>query len=153
LLLLGHAEFIVHNPVLLDHQPVAEQRGPAELAQQRRGKLLEGIRQDDDLDLGAERIEELPGPGERVQCADDLLDIGELQAVLLQELEPAAHELVVVRLIAGGPAQRGDARLFRNGNPNLGSQHSLHVQGYDALFHRAQRLRRRRKKQCGSVRH
>ena len=55
--------------------------------------------------------------------------------MLVEDLEPAAHELVVVRFVAGGAAQFFDARLLGHRNPNLGSQHSLHVQGYNRLFH------------------
>ena len=34
-------------------------------------------------------------------------------------------------LMARGAAEFGDAGLLRDGNPNLGSQHSLHVQGHN----------------------
>ena len=76
-------------------------------------------------------IQEFLGARQRPERRNDLLDVGELEAVLVEDLQPAAHELVIVRFVAGRAAQFLDARLLGHRNPNLGSQHSLHVQGYD----------------------
>ena len=81
--------------------------------------------------MRAQFVEELLRALQGLERADDLLDVGELEAVLVEDLEPAAHELVVIRLVARGAAQLCNAGLLGDGDPNLGSEHSLHVEGYD----------------------
>ena len=56
------------------------------------------------------------------------MDRVEGQPVLVEDLQPVAHQHVVVRLIAGGAAQFGDARRLRDGDPEFGEQHPLEVQ-------------------------
>ena len=54
---------------------MAEQGGAPELAEQRAGKLLEGVRQDDDLEFRAQLLQKAERPVQRFQGADDLLDV------------------------------------------------------------------------------
>jgi len=49
----------------------------------------------------------------------------------VQDLQPPAHELVVVRLVARRAAQLGDAGLLGDRDPDLGREHALHVQAGD----------------------
>src|ERR1035441_5830769 len=83
-------------------QPVTQKDGPAELAEQGRGELLERVGQDDDLHERAKFIEKFPAAGQRPQRADDLLDVGKFQAVPVENGEPPQHELVIIRLVARG---------------------------------------------------
>jgi len=43
LLLLGDADLVAGDAVVFDDEAVAKEAGPGELAQERRGELLEGV--------------------------------------------------------------------------------------------------------------
>ena len=101
------------------------------MAEQGSGELLKRVGKDDDLHERAQFIQKFPAAGQRPQRANDLLDVGQLQAVLVQDGEASAHELVIIRLVARGAAQFRDAGLFGDGNPDFRRQHALHVQGDD----------------------
>ena len=66
-------------------EPVAEQRRPVELFQQRLRELLERVGQNDDLHQRAEFIEKFFSARQRLQRADDFLDVRELDAVLVED--------------------------------------------------------------------
>ena len=134
-LLLRDAQLVARDVVVFDDQPVAQERRPVELAEQGRGELLERVGQDHDLNEGTQLVQELPGAGQGPQFSDASLNVRQLQPVLVQQRQAAAHELVVVRLIARGPAQLRNARLFGHGDPDFGRQNALHVQGHDRLLH------------------
>ena len=50
-----------------------------------------------------------------------------------EEVEPRAHQHVVVGLVAGGAEQPVDAGGFGHGNPDLGDEHPLQVERDDRL--------------------
>ena len=50
------------------------------------------------------------------------------QPVAVEQLEPAAHQHVVVRLVAGRAAQLVDAGALGDGDPDLRQQHALDVE-------------------------
>ena len=125
LLLFGDAQLVIDDAIVLDHKPVAQQGGPAKLAEQGRGELLEGVRQNDHLDERAEFVEELLAAGQRVERADDVLDVGQLQSVPVEQVQAPPHQLVVVRLVPGGEAQAVDPGLLGHGNPDFRGQHAL----------------------------
>ena len=79
------------------------------------------------------KVEERLGPGKRLEAGDDVLDRRERQPVLLEQVEPVAHEHVVVGLVAGGAAQRLDAGALGDSDPDLGHQHPLQIEGDDGL--------------------
>jgi hypothetical protein len=137
-LLLPDPQLVIHDPVVLHDQPVAEQGGPAKLAQERRGELLERVGQNDHLRLRSELVQKFLPALDRMERADDLLDVGQLQTVPVQDRQASAHQLVVIRFVTRGAAQFRNAGLFGDGDPDLGSQYSLHVQRDDRLFHRAE---------------
>src|SRR5690606_9292372 len=45
------------------------------------------------------------------------------------------HQLVVIRFVAGGTAQRRDARALGHGDPDLRREHAFHVERDEGLFH------------------
>src|SRR5207247_6126942 len=55
-----------------------------------------------------------------------------------KDFEPAAHQLIIIGFIPCRAAELFDAGFLGDGNPDFGSQHSLHVQGHDRLFHVAE---------------
>ena len=116
---------------------MAKERRPLELPEQRLGEFLEGIRQNDCLREGAQGAQEIERALQRAQGADDTLDVSQLQAALVENVEPEFHEFVVIRFVARGAAQFRDAGLLGNRNPDFRRQHALHVQGHDGLLHRA----------------
>ena len=68
--------------------------------------------------------------------ADALEAYRAARATLVEELQPAAHQDVVIRNVAGGEAQFLDAGLFGHGDPDFRRQHAFHVEGHDRLLHR-----------------
>ena len=54
----------------------------------------------------------------------------------VENLEAAAHQFVVVRLVARGVAQVGEAGPFGDGDPDFGRQDAFHVERDDALLHK-----------------
>ena len=62
---------------------------------------------------------------------DGLLNGAELQAALPQQIDAPAHEFVIIRLIASGAAQLGNAAFLGKGDPDLGDEDALHVQTND----------------------
>ena len=64
-LLFAEAQLVIHDAVILHHEPVAQQRRPAKLAEQGSGELLERVGQDDDLHQRAEFIQKFLCAGQR----------------------------------------------------------------------------------------
>src|SRR5579884_1493394 len=135
LFLVRLAQAIIDDAVVLDFEFVAKERGPIELLHQRLGELLEGVREDDDLRDCAEFVQKFLAAGQGAQRRDDLLDVGQFEAMLVEQVEPALHEDVVVRHVARGKAQLADAGFFCDSNPDFRHQHAFQVQCDDGLFH------------------
>ncbi len=127
--LVGDAQLVIYDAVVFDDELVTEERRPIKVAQERGGELLEGIRENDDLGEGTQFVQEFPGAGERLERADDVLDVGKLEMMPVEDFQASAHELVIIRFVAGGAAQFGDFGLFGDGNPNFRRQDAFHVQG------------------------
>ena len=117
-----------------DLERVAQQRRIAELLHQRHRELLERVAEDHDLRLAAQRVEKLLRAGHGVDLGDRLLNLLELQAVLFQDGDAVAHELIIVRLVAGGAAQLGDAARLGEGDPDFRDQNALHIQTNNVHF-------------------
>ena len=109
-------------------QGIAEDGGPAQLLHQGLGELLKGVAEDDDLGVLPQGVQKLLGPGERVDPGDGRLDLPDPKAVLLQNVQTPAHQLVIIGLIPGGPLQLGDAAGLGEGDPDLRDQNALHIQ-------------------------
>ena len=75
-LLFPDAQFVIHDAIVLDNQPVAQKRRLAELAEQGSGELLERIGENDDLHERPEFIQKFPAARQRTQRTDDVLDVG-----------------------------------------------------------------------------
>ena len=73
--LVGNAELVAGDAIVFHHQRMAQQRGPVELLDKRLGKLLECVREDDDLREGAEFIQKLFRAIQQRQGTDDGLDV------------------------------------------------------------------------------
>ena len=126
---------VAHDAILDHFQSVAQEGGPLQLAQEGLGELLESIREDDDLGERAQFAQERQPAVQRPERADHLLNVGELQTMLVEDLEPSAHELVVVRFLASGAAEFLEAGLLGDGDPDFRHQHPFQIQGHDRLFH------------------
>lgn len=135
LLLVGNAELIARDAVVLHDEPVAEQRGPVEGFHQGLCELLERVREDDDLGDAPKFIKKFLSAGQRLESANDVLNVGECDAVTVENLDAITHEFVVVRFIPGGPTQFGNFRLLGDGNPDFRSEHPFQVQRHNGLFH------------------
>ncbi len=98
-----------------------------------RGELLERVGQDDHLRLRTELVEEVAGARHRLERRDDLLDLGEPETVLGEQVEPVAHQDVVVGLVAGRAEESVDAGGLGHRHPHLGDQHTFEVEGDDRL--------------------
>jgi len=128
-LLIGLAEVVVHDSAgCIGFEAVAEDRRPAELAHEGLGKLVEGVRQDDQLEVRPDPIEELGRTVERLHPADDLLNVGQSQVVLAQDGQPLLHEFVVVRDVPGRESQFVDASAFGEVDPDLGNDDPFEVE-------------------------
>ena len=79
----------------------------------------------------AQRVQEDLGAGQRRQAGDHGLDVCQLQALLAQQRQAEAHQLVVVGLVARGAAEGGDAGAFGEGDPDLGDEDPFQVQADD----------------------
>ena len=111
--------------------------GQLKLSHQRLRELLERVGQNDDLHDRAQFIQKFLAAGQRLERADDFLDVRELDAVLVQDADAVAHQLVVIRLVARGAAQFRNPGLLGDGNPDFRRQHAFHVQSHNRLFHGA----------------
>ena len=80
-------------------------------------------------------VEERLRAVERRQRADDFLDVRQLEAVFVENLQPSLHQHVVVRLVARGAAQFLDPGLFRKGDPDFRNEDAFEVEGDDGLLH------------------
>ena len=86
------------------------------------------------LRLGAEGVEEFARAGKGVDRGDDLLDLAQAEAVLLQDAEAPAHELVVVGLVARRAAELGNAARLRERDPDFGHEDALDIQADNVHF-------------------
>jgi hypothetical protein len=129
LLLVRHAQMVVHHEAgRVGFQLVAEQHRHVQLRHQRHGELVEGVGQDDDLEIAAQGVEEIAGAIHRPHVGNHLLDVGQTEQVLLQQVQPVLHQLVVVRLVAGGAGKLRDAGALGKLDPYFGNEHAFEVE-------------------------
>ena len=95
------------------------------------GEFVESVGEDDDLVVLAQLVEESAGAFHRPHFADHLLDVRQAQLVLAQQVEAEAHQLVVVRLVAGGAHQFGNARALGKFDPDFGDEYPFEVKTDD----------------------
>jgi hypothetical protein len=122
-------------PAGVDLERVAEERRPAELPHERRRELAERVGEDDDLRPAPQPVEERGGAVERRHRLDHRLDVAEPEPVLVEDREPAPHQDVVVRLVAGGAPERGDPRALGHVDPDLRDEDALEVEAGDQGDH------------------
>src|SRR5437667_8507254 len=79
-LLIADAEPIIDDAIANNLQLMAKESGPFQLPEQGSGKLLEGIRKNDDRRAGAQFTQELERAVQGTQSADDALNVREFQA-------------------------------------------------------------------------
>ena len=96
-------------------------------------ELFEGVREEDDLGLGPQLVEELAGAGERDEAADDLGDQRHRQVVRCQQVEAVSHQRVVVGFVARRAAQPVDPGAFGDGDPDLRHEYPLDIEGHHGL--------------------
>jgi hypothetical protein len=125
------AQFVARDASFLDHQVIAENGGPFQLAHDGLGEFLKRVGQNDDLCERSQFAQKFQRAGQRAQRGDDFLDVGQLEAVLIEDFDAGAHEFVVIRFIAGGAAQFGDVGFFGDGNPNLRHEDAFQIQHDD----------------------
>ena len=119
---VGDAAVVVHR------QAVAQQGRRAELAHQRAGELIEGVREDDQLEMLAGPLDEFHRAVQRVQGVDHLLDVRQAVAVLVEDAEPHFHQLVVVGNVPGGGAQLVDTGALGEVDPDFRNQHPFQIE-------------------------
>ena len=131
---------------------LAKNGGPRELPHQRLCEFREGIAQNDDLRQFAQFVEKCPGSFERGERADDLLDVRQLQAVSVQNVQAALHQHIVVRLVSSGAAQFRDAGFLRKSDPDFRDENAFEAERDDGLgFHWVEMSWDRRFVQCGAL--
>ena len=126
-MLNAHAE-ARNLTVLRDFERIAENGRIAELLHEGRRELREGVAQNDDLREAAELIEKLFCARHRVYGRNGVLNLLKSQAVLLQNIDAVAHQLIVIRLISGGTLELRNARRLRKCNPDLRNQYTFKIQ-------------------------
>ncbi len=130
--LVGLAQLVVgHEALGVDLQLVAKEGGAPQLAHQRVGKLVEGVRQDDHLVLRAQTVQEVLGALQGRHAGDHRLDVGQLQPPLAQQADAKAHQLAVVRLIPRGTAEFRDAGALGEGDPDFRDENAFQVEADD----------------------
>ncbi|MNP26262.1 hypothetical protein D3C76_1191070 [compost metagenome] len=107
---------------------MAEQGREAQLAHQRLGELIEGVRQDHHLEALAQPVDELDGAIERLERGDHFLNVGELQAVLVENSQALLHQHVVVGNVPGSGPEGFDPGFFGEGDPDFRNQHTFKIQ-------------------------
>ena len=110
---------------------VAHDGGPAKLAHEGLGELLEGVGQDDDLGRRTQLVEELAGTLKGLDGVDDLLNLLDAHVVFGEHAQAPPHELVIVGLVARGARQLGDVGCAGELDPNLRNEHAFQVSAHD----------------------
>jgi hypothetical protein len=75
--------------------------------------------------------EEVARPLERAHAPDHGLDVAQVQAMGVEDGDAVAHQLVVVRLVAGGDAQRLDAGGLGDVDPDLRDEDAFQIEADD----------------------
>lgn len=131
-LLIRHAQMVIDQHAgAVSFEGMAEQGGPAQLTHQRMGKFVEGVGKNEQLVALAQGIEKFAGARHRTHVGNHFLDIGQSEIVLTQDIQTVGHQLVVIRLIARGAAQFGDASALGKFDPDFGNQNALKVETDD----------------------
>ena len=133
-LLVGKAQVVAHDAVVLYFQVMAEDGGEGEVLHDGVGEFLERVRKNNHLGFVAEFVHKVAGAVEKSEVCDHVLDVRKLDAFAFENLDAALHEHVVVGNVTGGEAQVLDAGLFGDGDPNFRGEDSFKVQGNDTLF-------------------
>ena len=133
-LLIGHAQCVADDAIFAHDELMTQDCWHAELHHQRRGELLERVAEDDHLRSRAQGVEKIAGTVHRRQSADDVGDQAHRQTLLVQDLQPALHQHVVVGLVASRAPQCLDTSAFGDSDPDLGHQHALKIEGDDRLL-------------------
>ena len=113
---------------------MTEQSRHAELAHEGAPELFKSVRQNDDLSLFPEGIEEIQGPRKGLQGRNDSFDGTHGQSVLVQDRQTLTHQEVIIWLIPGGTSEFRYSRRLSHGNPNFGDQNPLKIEGNDGLM-------------------
>lgn len=131
-LLVSLTQTVAGDPAIrVDLQAVTEDGRPAHLGEEGLGELHKGVGQDNDLGMIARPGDELDRARQWIQPTDDLVDGVDADAVPIKDLQPTTHQLVVIGLVTGGPAELGDAGPLGDADPDLRGQHPFHVEGDD----------------------
>ena len=117
---------------------MTEQGREAQLTHQRLGKLIERIRQDRHLKALAQPVDELDSAVQRLERGDHFLDIGEFQAMLVEDPQALLHQHVVVGNVPGGGPEGFDPGFFGERDPDFRDQHTFQIQ--TGNFHKTPHL-------------
>ncbi len=104
---------------------MAEQGGVAELRHQGSRELAESIRQNHQASLRSDPFDEFFGAGQWIEGADDFLDVGQLEALLVENVQAVAHQRIIAGLITRGALEGVDSSFLREGDPDFRDEHSL----------------------------
>ncbi len=115
----------------LHEQAMTEQAGELELAHQGMGELVEGIREYDYLCATFQPEKEILRARQGSHAVDDLLNLWQGDSVLVQNVEPILHQLVVIRFFSGGAGQCFDAGSLGNIDPDFRYKNPFEVKTCD----------------------
>ena len=80
-------------------------------------------------------VEKLAGTRHGAHAFNDTLNVGQLQAMTFEQIEPEAHQLVVIGFVTRGAGQFGDAGSPRKFNPDFRDQHTFKIETDDLHEH------------------
>jgi hypothetical protein len=110
---------------------MAEQQRKAQLAHERLGELIKGVRKYRDGQTRTNPGEEGASPRERFQVGHDGPQATETKAVASAQFDTKSHEAGVVLLVAGGPSELGHTGMSGYGVPDFRDEDALQVQGQE----------------------
>ena len=129
-----HAQLVTRQPPRRVHlQTVAEQGRRAHFDHQGPDEFVKRVGQDHELVFRPHRIEKRAGAGQRLDAVDDRPQRLDADAVPVEDVEPVAHQHVVIRLVPRRAPEIVDPGAFRQLDPDFGRDHAFHVETYD--FH------------------
>ena len=112
-------------------QRIAENRRTTELFHKRSGKLLESIAQDEHLRKRTQFVEKIFCTGHRVDFFNRFADFVQTEIVFVEDIDPVAHQRIVVRFVACRAPQFGNAGRFAERDPYFGDEHAFKVETSD----------------------
>ena len=117
--------------VRFDLELMTEEARELEFAHQGMCELIEGIRQDDHLGATFEPLEEIFGTRKWPHSIDDFLNLRQCDPMLVENVEPILHQLVIIWLLACGASQCFDTGSLGYIDPDFRYENPFEVKTCD----------------------